>query len=517
MSEHILRTWLISAGLLEPGTPPPTHAAAVSLPMTSPSDPAAARYAHAALRAEVDAVASCAEGGRNHALNKAAFALEQLVAAGYLDAHVVADALTDAARHAGLGDAEIARTIRSGTRAGAERPRQVALDPARNGAIRPAFTLVPETNGHATPGGGPEVVPPQVNGGMDLPAVEPSWVRIDLTPFADGTFTPPEAGVLYRTDGVGLFYPGTISWLQGETESMKSWVAQIVTAETIKANQQVLYIDYESGPAEVVARLRQLGVAAAQLATLLWYVQPTQPAGSLWAADDFRALLAQQFGVVIVDGVTDALGTEGKSLLDNEEVAAWMRTVLRPLAHHTGGAVIGIDHVTKSQDGRGRFAIGAQAKMSSLDGVAYLVEPITVLGRGLRGEASLRVVKDRPGAVRPRCGEYRPADRSQEAARIVIDATHAEYGYRVYPPGTAITDNRSSLERCVDALDFLDIDPEAGRRSVAKMLRAKGYEFGNSTLQAAIEERRKSGPESGPEDHPEKRSRSGPDHPPTLQ
>ena len=138
---HILQRWLAEAGVLDPATPAPTGVAIVPAPASQPGDPAAVRYAEAALRREAATVAGCPPGGRNHALNRAAFSLEQLVAAGYLDAGTVAATLTAAGQTAGLADAEISRTLRSGARAGATRPRAVTLDPER--AVRPAFTLLP--------------------------------------------------------------------------------------------------------------------------------------------------------------------------------------------------------------------------------------------------------------------------------------------------------------------------------------------------------------------------------------
>ena len=100
-----------------------------------------------------------------------------------------------------------------------------------------------------------------------------------------------------------------------------------------------------------------------------------------------------------------------------------MRILPRTIARLTGAAVVLIDHVTKDAEGRGRFAIGGQAKMASLDGAAYVVEVAEALGRGRRGMVTLRVAKDRPGGVRAHAGVFRPTDRTQEAARIVIDST----------------------------------------------------------------------------------------------
>ena len=88
-----------------------------------------------------------------------------------------------------------------------------------------------------------------------------------------------------------------------------------------------------------------------------------------------------------------------------------------------------IDHVTKNSDSRGRFAIGAQAKLAGLDGAAYTIEVRKPLGRGMEGALSVRVAKDRPGAVRPNCGAYRASDRTQEAAYVVVDSTAAD-GHR---------------------------------------------------------------------------------------
>jgi hypothetical protein len=57
-------------------------------------------------------------GSRNDTLNRAAWALGRLVAAGLLDPGEVVSRLSAAARTAGLGRAETARTIRSGLGAG---------------------------------------------------------------------------------------------------------------------------------------------------------------------------------------------------------------------------------------------------------------------------------------------------------------------------------------------------------------------------------------------------------------
>jgi putative DNA primase/helicase len=84
-------------------------------------------YAAAALRSEIDALADIAPGSRNHALNRAAFSLHQLVAGGLLDGGEVERRLVDASIANGLigddGLPSIIATIRSGARAGLQHPR----------------------------------------------------------------------------------------------------------------------------------------------------------------------------------------------------------------------------------------------------------------------------------------------------------------------------------------------------------------------------------------------------------
>lgn len=82
-------------------------------------------YAHVAMAEEIKAISAAPEGTRNATLNKAAFALAQLVASGALDEGHVRQALEVAALSAGLGEDEARRTIESGFRSGAKQPRDL--------------------------------------------------------------------------------------------------------------------------------------------------------------------------------------------------------------------------------------------------------------------------------------------------------------------------------------------------------------------------------------------------------
>ena len=74
-------------------------------------------YVRAAIESECLELARTGEGARNNRLNEAAFSLARFVATGEADPERLAYALTCAARHAGLPEHEIERTIASAFRA----------------------------------------------------------------------------------------------------------------------------------------------------------------------------------------------------------------------------------------------------------------------------------------------------------------------------------------------------------------------------------------------------------------
>ncbi|HET6193502.1 MAG TPA: bifunctional DNA primase/polymerase [Trebonia sp.] len=105
-------------------TESPAPALAVPAQWAPAGDPAQGRaYALAALRAETSRVAAAVPGTRNDTLNRAAFSLGQLVAAGLLLPIPVITSLIDAAMYAGLPEEEATRTVRSGMAGGARKPR----------------------------------------------------------------------------------------------------------------------------------------------------------------------------------------------------------------------------------------------------------------------------------------------------------------------------------------------------------------------------------------------------------
>lgn len=274
---------------------------------------------------------------------------------------------------------------------------------------------------------GPDVVPP-------------SWTPIDLTSVLNGTYKVQPPTYMLRTDSAALLYPAKVHGVHGESESGKSMLMHAVAAQELQARRNVLFIDFESDQGTVGQRLLMLGASADNIRNHLSYIRPDcNPFAINDERQAWHGMLSQRFSLAVIDGVTEAFAVFGVKSIDNDEVTAWGRTVPRQIAERTGAAVVVIDHVTKDSEGRGRFAIGAQAKMSYLTGASYGVEVIQPLGVGMAGKLAIRIGKDRPGLVRPHGGVWRKSDRTQEIAVALIDSTDGKtIRYSLVPPREAL-------------------------------------------------------------------------------
>jgi hypothetical protein len=309
--------------------------------------------------------------------------------------------------------------------------------------------------------------PPQATAG-DLSDEESSWKPIALKDYYDGLFQAPIATLLKRTDGHGLIYEGRVHSIYGESESGKSWIAQIATAECLKNDKKVIYIDFESDAIDIVNRLKALGVSRANLLQYFSYIRPE---GARDADDPYWQAILQSGSatLIIIDGVTESLTMWGGESKDNDAITRWMRIFPRTVATASGAAVVLIDHITKNAETRGRFAIGGQAKLATIDGAAYLVEPLEALAPGRTGTLTMRVTKDRPGFVRKIAGMWRKSDRTQEAAIFTIDSTRAQMQYIISVPllENELESNKE-FKKQKEVAEFIHNHPGASRRLVAE-------------------------------------------------
>ena len=228
-----------------------------------------------------------------------------------------------------------------------------------------------------------------------------SWYPrpLDLT----GEAEEPAPEFLARSDGHKLFYRGKINALLGESESGKTWVALLAVRQSLQISQKVIYIDFEDSGKGILSRLRSLGLEDRHFDHFT-YANPDQNLTLDERIDLIDALVEIQPELIVVDGVNAAMTLLNLELTSNRDATFFSQQLLKPLAM-SGAAVVTIDHVTKSKEGRGNYAIGAQAKRADINGAAIMVEVILPFGRGMSGELTLKVTKDRPGHVRANAKE----------------------------------------------------------------------------------------------------------------
>lgn len=255
----------------------------------------------------------------------------------------------------------------------------------------------------------------KVNGKAQQPEAEARpWLPVDLGPYLSGEVVEAAPAILNRADGVAILYPGKHHSLAAEPEAGKSTLAAEAARGELEAGSRVLVIDFETGPAEIVARLIDVGAKADHVADRLAYLNPDQPlTDTAWAE-----LVPNLEGVTLawLDGVTEGMSLQGLSYADNDDIATWQELLPRRLKR-LGIAVLELDHVTKAAESRGRWAIGGQHKLAGVD-VALTLRATKPFSRGVSGESVLRVEKDRPGHLRKQAAPDR-----KTLARVVFEAS----------------------------------------------------------------------------------------------
>jgi hypothetical protein len=258
------------------------------------------------------------------------------------------------------------------------------------------------------------IVPDIDSDHVEIARERSSWYpkQLDL----NGEIEEPAPEFLSRNDGHRLFYRGKINALLGESESGKTWVALLAVKQALQIQQKVIYLDFEDSGKGILARLRSFGIADEQFANFT-YANPDQNLTLDERIDLVEALQEIVPELIIVDGVNAAMTLLNLELTSNRDATFFSQQLLKPLAL-SGACVVTIDHVPKSKDNRGNYAIGAQAKRADINGCAIAVEVTLPFGRGMNGELSLKVTKDRPGAVRENSKE------AKFAGTVMLKSTH---------------------------------------------------------------------------------------------
>lgn len=228
------------------------------------------------------------------------------------------------------------------------------------------------------------------------------WEDVSLGGILDaveaGTFTLPLPTVGMLADGsAGLFYPGRVNGVAGESGAGKGWLALSVAAEQMQLGRHAYYLDFEDSPALAVLRLvTVLRINPQLVRSQFHYAHPQHhDAEGIEALVERVAATPQAF--VVVDSTGESIAAAGLNQNHDEDVAGWMQSLAHPLADRGGACVVLLDHMVKSEDG-GLWPIGSQRKRASITGAQYVVEVAEPFSKTADGMAALRVAKDRHGA-----------------------------------------------------------------------------------------------------------------------
>lgn len=216
-----------------------------------------------------------------------------------------------------------------------------------------------------------------------------------------------------RSDGVGVFYSNKINVVFGESEGGKTWLALHAAQQVMEDGGEVWFLDYEDDERAIVQRLLAIGVDRETIRQRFHYLNPE---GRF--TDKTYARLRDRLPrvrMVVVDATTEALAAEGLDSNSDVDIARFYNGYLKRIAA-LGPAVVLVDHVTKSVEGRTQ-QIGSQMKKAGIDGVSYSVEPMETFTKGHGGASMVCIGKDKQGGVRER-GVFGGEGRQARFARF---------------------------------------------------------------------------------------------------
>jgi len=305
---------------------------------------------------------------------------------------------------------------------------------------------------------------------------ESSWIPKQIGETELEQESPPS--MLRREDGNCLLYAGKINAIFGESESGKTWIALEAIRQELEKNNIVFYLDFEDSARSILNRLKTLRVPTDKF-KLFRYANPDEPLGEGIGEIMRTEIMAYLPTLIVVDGVNAAMNLLGLDLEKNKDATHFSQKVLKPL--RIGGAgILTIDHVTKSKDNRGNYAIGAQAKRADIDGAAFAVSVAMPFGRGIDGALDITCTKDRPGFVRAICPDAKTVGvanlKSSPEGFISVSISG----------GTVKISTREQKMEAVSSL-LARVGYELGRNEIAEHLRKEGISISNDELKFVIE------------------------------
>lgn len=294
-----------------------------------------------------------------------------------------------------------------------------------------------------------------------------SWSPIDLgaAEHAKPTEPPYVCGILYR---------GKRHAISGPPEAAKTLTACILGLEHARAGEgRFALVDFESGPPAARLLLEDLGATVEEVGDV-YYVQPESPP----TPDAIEQMVAAGVTVAIIDaaaGAYDVSGLDDNKRSDSQKFArTWVDALWK-----LGVTVVLIDHVVKNAEARGKFAIGSERKLGTVD-VHLGLTPIRQLHRG--GDSLIRITthKDRPGHLdRPVAAEL----------SLLSDPDTHQISWTFRPPANEQAPDAwrpTVLMQRVSA--FLEHQSEpVSRRTVEENVKGKSRTFLRQAMDALVE------------------------------
>ncbi|MCA1791970.1 MAG: AAA family ATPase [Thioalkalivibrio sp.] len=249
----------------------------------------------------------------------------------------------------------------------------------------------------------------------------------------------------------GVFYSGQLHWVHGEPGSGKTILTLALTYQLAAEGKRIMWIDEEAGKVQTARRLQGLGADPDVLRERFrYYARPGLSLDPASLDALLRTVEGYQPDLIVFDSVADVLGASGLDEDSNADVTTWAKKMLEPLKFDYGAALIAIDHVTKSKEGRGGYARGAGAKKSKTD-AAWKVVKASEFSATRMGIIRMEADKDRDGWL-PSSLAFRIGGRGDSAIHIErMEA--AEVGGNVTPS--------DDIERSV--VDFLRLNADSER------------------------------------------------------
>lgn len=430
----------------------------------------ASPYGQKALDNECAILAGTPEGGRNHQLNKSAFSIGQLVAAGEISADLAAEALRNAARASGLGDHEIETTLRSGGQAGQNQPRII---PEQTTGDWPEVTLLHPAN-KVTP---VTTIPTPIHPASEdeetaddltslvharLPIIdweelwaddeEEEWILYPLIAKRRGTviYSPPKVGKSLFVLEMAVHISEGTPWLGVE----------------IDQPHNVLYVDFENDPrGDVRTRLQAMGFTPANLTNLKYLSFPAMSGldTAQGASQLLSACKVYDCDIVIIDTISRAV--DGDENENDTWLSFYRQTGLALKQNEI--TMVRLDHTGKDESKGQR---GGSAKSGDVDAIWKMTK-----------------ATDEGDIIRLHLDDSRMqiGERDLIIERVKLPHLH----HKVNGSGSKAAWD-AKVQEIVNFLDQHDADPEMGRNRARDLLKTTGLTASNRVLEEALRVRK---------------------------